>query len=145
MEKELHERPLYRRFDGLDGPPRMPDETTFLRLRRLLEMHEPAPQVLATSNAGLALYGLMFKTGTVMNSTIIAAPSSNKNKDGERDAEMHQTRKGKQWHFGMRAYVGVEAHSGLVHAVIGTVANVNDVTQVGAHPRHDLVPEFRSS
>ena len=132
MEEELHERPLYRRFAGLDGAPRMPDETTILRFRHLLEKHELAPQVLATINAGLAQHGLMLKTGTVVDATIIAAPSSTKNKSGERDPEMHQTKKGKQWHFGMKAHIGVDAESGLVHTVIGTAANVNDVTQAGA-------------
>jgi len=131
MEEELHERPLYRRFVGLDGAARMPDETTILRFRHLLEKHELAPQVLATINAGLAQHGLMLKTGTVVDATIIAAPSSTKNKQGERDPEMHQTRKGKQWHFGMKAHIGVDAASGLVHTVIGTAANVNDVTQAG--------------
>ena len=132
MEEELHERPLYRRFVGLDGAARMPDETTILRFRHLLEKHELAPQVLATINAGLAQHGLMLKTGTVVDATIIAAPSSTKNKDGQRDPEMHQTRKGKQWHFGMNAHIGVDAESGLVHTVIGTAANVPDVTQAGA-------------
>ena len=132
MEEELHERPLYRRFVGLEGAARMPDETTILRFRHLLEKHELAPQVLATINAGLARQGLMLKTGTVVDATIVAAPSSTKNKTGERDPEMHQTKKGNQWHFGMKAHIGVDAESGLVHTVIGTAANVNDVTQAGA-------------
>jgi IS5 family transposase len=132
MEEELHERPLYRRFVGLEGAARLPDETTILRFRHLLEKHKLAPQVLATINAGLAQQGLMLKTGTVVDATIIAAPSSTKNKDGERDPEMHQTKKGNQWHFGMKAHIGVDAESGLVHTVIGTAANVNDVTQAGA-------------
>lgn len=132
MEEELHERPLYRRFVGLEGAARMPDETTILRFRHLLEKHELAPQVLGTINAGLARHGLMLKTGTVVDATIIAAPSSTKNKTGERDPEMHQTKKGNQWHFGMKAHIGVDAESGLVHTVIGTAANVNDVTQAGA-------------
>ncbi|UUX95362.1 IS5 family transposase [Aquabacterium sp. J223] len=132
MEEELHERPLYRRFVGLDGAARMPDESTILRFRHLLEKHDFAPQVLGTINAGLAKHGLMLRTGTVVDATIIAAPSSTKNKDGQRDPEMHQTKKGKQWHFGMKAHIGVDADSGLVHTVIGTAANVNDVTQAGA-------------
>ena len=132
MEEELHERPLYRRFVGLEGAARIPDETTILRFRRLLEKNELAPKLLATINAGLAQHGLMLKTGTVVDATIIAAPSSTKNKTGERDPEMHQTKKGNQWHFGMKAHIGVDAESGLVHTVIGTAANVNDVTQAGA-------------
>ena len=129
MEEELHERPLYRRFVGLEGAARMPDETTILRFRHLLEKQQLAPQVLATINAGLAQQGLMLKTGTVVDATIIAAPSSTKNGSGERDPEMHQTKKGNQWHFGMKAHIGVDAESGLVHSVVGTAANVNDVTQ----------------
>lgn len=129
MEEELHERPLYRRFAGLEGAARMPDETTILRFRHLLEKHELAPKIMAVINAGLAQQGLMLKTGTVVDATIIAAPSSTKNKSGERDPEMHQTKKGNQWHFGMKAHIGVDAESGLVHTVIGTAANVNDVTQ----------------
>lgn len=129
MEEELHERPLYRRFAGLDGAARMPDETTILRFRHLLQKHQLAPQVLAAINTGLAQQGLMLKTGTIVDATIIAAPSSTKNKEGERDPEMHQTKNGNQWHFGMKAHIGVDADSGLVHTVIGTAANVNDVTQ----------------
>ncbi|MXN30518.1 IS5 family transposase [Delftia sp. CH05] len=129
MEEELHERPLYRRFVGLDGAARMPDETTILRFRHLLEKQQLAPQVLTLINTGLAQQGLLLKTGTVVDATIIAAPSSTKNQDGERDPEMHQTKKGNQWHFGMKAHIGVDADSGLVHSVIGTAANVNDVTQ----------------
>jgi IS5 family transposase len=128
VEEELHERPLYRRFAGLEGAARLPDETTVLRFRHLLEKHELAPQVLALINAGLTQHGLLLKTGTVVDATIIAAPSSTKNKDGKRDPEMHQTKKGNQWHFGMKAHIGVDAESGLVHSVIGTAANVNDVT-----------------
>ena len=129
MEEELHERPLYRRFAGLDGAARMPDETTILRFRHLLEKHNLSIQLLATINATLATKGLMLKTGTVVDATLIAAPSSTKNSSGERDPEMHQTKKGNQWHFGMKAHIGVDAESGLVHTVIGTAANVNDVTQ----------------
>ena len=129
MEEELHERPLYRRFVSLEGAARLPDETTILRFRHLLEKHELAPKVLAAINATLAQQGLMLKTGTVVDATIIAAPSSTKNKDCERDPEMHQTKKGNQWHFGMKAHIGVDAESGLVHTVVGTAAHVNDVTQ----------------
>jgi IS5 family transposase len=129
MEEELHERPLYRRFAKLDGAPRMPDESTILRFRRLLEKHALAPKILSTINEQLTRQGLLLKTGTVVDATIIAAPSSTKNSSGERDTEMHQTKKGNQWHFGMKSHIGVDADSGLVHSVIGTAANVNDVTQ----------------
>ena len=89
-------------------------------------------QLLASVNATLAAKGLFLKSGTVVDATLIAAPSSTKNSSGERDPEMHQTKKGNQWHFGMKAHIGVDADSGLVHTVVGTAANVNDVTQAGA-------------
>ena len=130
MEEALHAVPLYREFAGLDaGATRMPDESTILRFRHLLEEHDLSLQLLATINATLATKGLMLKAGTVVDATLIAAPSSTKNSTGERDPEMHQTKKGNQWHFGMKAHIGVDAQSGLVHTVIGTAANVNDVTQ----------------
>jgi IS5 family transposase len=129
MEEELHERPLYRHFAGSESARRTPDETTILRFRHLLEKHELAPKTLKTINEGLAAQGLMLKTGTLVDATLIGAPSSTKNNTGTRDSEMHQTKKGNQWHFGMNAHIGVDAESRLVHTVIGTAANVNDVTQ----------------
>ena len=105
------------------------DETTILRFRHLLEENNLSIQLLAAINATLATKGLMLKTGTVVDATLIAAPSSTKNSSGERDPEMHQTKKGNQWHFGMKAHIGVDAESGLVHTVIGTAAFVNYVTQ----------------
>jgi IS5 family transposase len=89
-------------------------------------------QILATVNSTLASKGLLLKSGTAIDATLIAAPSSTKNSSGERDPEMHQTKKGNQWHFGMKAHIGVDADSGLVHTVVGTAANVNDVTQASA-------------
>ena len=130
MEEALHDISLYCEFAHLDpGVMRLPDESTILRFRHLLEEHNLTIELLATINATLATKGLMLKTGTVVDATLIAAPSSTKNISGERDPEMHQTRKGNQWHFGMKAHIGVDADSGLVHTVIGTPANVNDVTQ----------------
>ncbi len=130
IEEALHDTPLYCEFARLDaGMARMPDETTILRFRHLLEEHNLSIQLLATINATLIAKGLMLKTGTFVDATLIAAPSSTKNSTGERDPEMHQTKKGNQWHFGMKAHIGVDADSGLVHTVIGTAANVNDVTQ----------------
>lgn len=130
MEEALHDVPLYCEFAHLDpGMGRLPDESTILRFRHLLENNNLSIQLLATINATLATKGLMLKTGTVVDATLIAAPSSTKNSTGERDPEMHQTKKGNQWHFGMKAHIGVDADSGLVHTVIGTAANVNDVTQ----------------
>jgi len=130
MEEALHDVPLYCQFAQLDpGLSRLPDESTILRFRHLLEEHDLSQQIMAAINATLAKKGLMLKTGTVVDATLIAAPSSTKNKDGERDPEMHQTKQGNQWHFGMKAHIGVDADSGLVHSVIGTAANVSDVTQ----------------
>ena len=130
MEEALHDVPLYCEFARLDaGITRLPDESTILRFRHLLEEQGLSQQIMDTINATLATKGLMLKTGTVVDATLIAAPSSTKNSRGERDPEMHQTKKGNQWHFGMKAHIGVDADSGLVHTVIGTAANVNDVTQ----------------
>ena len=130
MEEALHDTSLYCEFARLDAAmDRLPDETTILRFRHLLEANNLSVQLLATINATLIAKGLMLKTGTVVDATLIAAPSSTKNSRGERDPEMHQTKKGNQWHFGMKAHIGVDADSGLVHTVIGTAANVNDVTQ----------------
>jgi IS5 family transposase len=130
MEEALYDTPLYCEFARLDpGMSRVPDESTILRFRHLLEANDLALQIMATVNAMLAARGLLLKAGTAVDATLIAAPSSTKNKDGARDPEMHQTKKGNQWHFGMKAHIGVDADSGLVHTVLGTAANVNDVTQ----------------
>ena len=128
-EEALFEASYLRDFVGLGGTQRIPDRVSILRFRHLLEAHDLSPKILEVINAQLAAQGLMLKTGTVVDATLIAAPSSTKNKDGERDPEMHQTKKGNQWHFGMKAHIGVDADSGLVHTVIGTAANVGDVTQ----------------
>jgi len=130
MEEALYDTPMFREFAGLDmGENKLPDESTILRFRHLLEEHHLSIQILATVNATLTAKGLLLKQGTVVDATLIAAPSSTKNSSGERDPEMHQTKKGNQWHFGMKAHIGVDADSGLVHTVVGTAANVNDVTQ----------------
>ncbi len=133
MEEALYDMALFREFVGLDaGEDNLPDESTILRFRHLLEAHNLSLQILATVNATLAAKGLLLKSGTVVDATLIAAPSSTKNSSGERDPEMHQTKKGNQWHFGMKAHIGVDADSCLVHTVVGTAANVNDVTQAHA-------------
>ena len=130
MEEALYDLPLFQQFVCLDvGTSRLPDESTILRFRHLLEEHQLAQRILATVNATLTDKGLMLREGTVVDATLISAPSSTKNKDGERDPEMHQTKKGNQWHFGMKCHIGVDADSGLVHTAVGTAANVNDVTQ----------------
>ena len=143
MEEALYDTPMFREFVGLDtGEDNLPDESTILRFRHLLEAHNLSLQILATVNATLAAKGLLLKSGTVVDATLIAAPSSTKNSLGERDPEMHQTKKGNQWHFGMKAHIGVDADSGLVHTVVGTAANVNDVTQAHALVHGDETDVF---
>lgn len=133
MEEALHDVPLFRDFAGLGRwSQRLPDESTILRFRHLLERHKLAPQVLQVVNELLNAKGLLLKAGTVVDATLIAAPSSTKNKSGQRDPEMHQSKKGNQWHHGMKAHIGVDAESGLVHTVRGTSGNVNDVVEANA-------------
>jgi len=133
MEEALHDMPVFREFAKLDdGVKRLPDETTILRFRHLLEKHDLATDMLRVVNDLLQAKGLMMRKGTVVDATLIAAPSSTKNEAGERDPEMRQTKKGKNWYFGMKAHIGVDAESGLVHTVATTPANVNDLTMAGA-------------
>ena len=129
MEEALYETTILGQFAGL-GLDRIADETTILNFRRLLEKHELAGAILQVINGYLGDRGLMLRQGTVFDATIIHAPSSTKNKDSKRDPEMHQTKKGNQYFFGMKAHIGVDAESGLVHSPVGTAANVADVTQV---------------
>jgi IS5 family transposase len=110
---------------------RLPDETTILRFRHLLERHNQAPDMLRLANDILLAKGLRLRTGTAVDATLISAPSSTKNAEGERDPEMKQTKKGNNWYFGMKAHIGVDAASGLVHTVVGTAANVNDLNVAG--------------
>lgn len=115
MEKALYDTPMFREFLGLDaGEDNLPDESTILRFRHLLEAHNLSLQILATVNATLAAKGLLLKSGTVVDATLIADPSSTKNNSGERDPEMHQTKKGNQWHFGTKALQGLPAKSMVV-------------------------------
>jgi IS5 family transposase len=133
MEEALHDMPVFREFAKLDdGVKRLPDETTILRFRHLLEKHDLATDMLRVVNDLLQAKGLMMRKGTVVDATLIAAPSSTKNEAGERDPEMRQTKKGKNCYFGMKAHIGVDADSGLVHTVATTPANVNDLTMAGA-------------
>ena len=129
MEEAFFDTPIYREFAGLDAHGRMPDESTILRFRHRLEKHKLAEQILATVNELLQTQGLLLKAGTAVDATLIAAPSSTKNKDRKRDPEMHSSQKGNEWHFGMKAHIGVDADSGLVHTVIGTSGNVADVVE----------------
>ena len=133
MEEALHDMPLFRDFAGLGGwDDRLPDESTILRFRHVLEKHKLAERILATVNLLLGAKGLMLRSGTVVDATLISAPSSTKNASGERDPEMHQSKKGQQWFFGMKAHIGVDADSGLVHTVRGTSGNVSDVVEANS-------------
>lgn len=129
MEEALYEIVPLRQFARLPMTGAFPDETTILNFRRLLETHELAAQMFDAVNAHLHARGLTLQKGTIVDATIIHAPSSTKNASGQRDPEMHQTKKGNQWYFGMKAHIGVYADSGLVHTVTSTAANVADVTQ----------------
>ncbi|MCP9824780.1 IS5 family transposase [Synechococcus sp. EJ6-Ellesmere] len=129
MEEALIEVPTMRRFAGIDLiSDRIPDETTILAFRHLLEKHNLGEQIFETVKAHLKKRGMAMKQGTIIDATLIAAPSSTKNKAGERDPEMHQTCKGKQWHSGMKVHIGVDKDTGLIHSVETTAANVHDLT-----------------
>ena len=130
MEEALHEVPLLRRFAGLDaGVDTMPDETTILNFRHLLEQHDLSSVLFAEVNAMLSEKGLLLREGTTVDATLIAAPPSTKNREGKRDPEMTQTKKGNQWYFGMKAHIGVDDESGLVHTIVGTTAKDSDMSQ----------------
>ena len=129
MEEAFFDVPLYREFAQLDAHGRLPDESTILRFRHRLEKHKLADAILATVNELLSSQGLLLKEGSAVDATLIAAPSSTKNKEGKRDPEMHSSKKGNQWHFGMKAHIGVDGASGLVHTVRGTAGHVADVTE----------------
>ena len=132
-EDAIYDSQAIRRFVGVDlSREAAPDATTLLKFRHLLEEKGLTESIFNAINAHLAEKGLFLRQGTVVDATIIAAPPSTKNRSGERDPEMHQAKKGNQWHFGMKAHIGVDAESGLTHTVIGTAANVNDVTQAQA-------------
>jgi len=130
MEEALYEIASLRNFAGLSLSEPIPDETTILNFRHMLEESDLAEDIFKQVNAHLSRKGLLLKRGSIVDATIIAAPSSTKNAEGERDPEMHQTKKGNQWHFGMKAHIGVDADSGLVHTVTTTAANEADVEQV---------------
>lgn len=133
MQEALHDVPLFRDFAGLSGwDDAVPSETSILRFRHRLEQHKLAGEILAVVNDLLTAKGLLLKAGTVVDATLIAAPSSTKNKDGARDPEMHQAKKGQQYYFGMKAHIGVDADSGLVHTVRGTSGNVADVVEANS-------------
>ena len=129
MEEAFFDTPLYREFAQLQEFGRLPDESTILRFRHRLETHKLAEQILQTVNELLTSRGLLLRVGTAVDATLIAAPTSTKNKDKARDPEMHSSKKGNQWYFGMKAHIGVDAESGLVHSVRGTSGHVSDIAE----------------
>jgi transposase, IS5 family len=134
-EEALLDSSALRRFVGVDlGRERVPDATTLLKFRRLLEKHKLGEALFAKVGEVLQARGLKVGTGTIVDATIIGAPSSTKNADKARDPEMHQTRKGQQWYFGMKMHIGVDSQTGLTHSAVVTAANVHD-----KHPLPDLL------
>lgn len=114
MEESLHDVPLFREFAGLNWDTAVPDDTTILGFRRLLEDRKLAPQILALVNELLGTKGLMLRAGTVVDATLIAVPSSTKNASGERDPQMKRSQKGNQWYFGMKSHIGMRGTAGSV-------------------------------
>ena len=130
-EDALYDTPVFRDFCRIDlGRERVPDATTLLNFRHLLEKHEIGLALFAKVGELLLKGGLKLSGGTIVDATIIAAPSSTKNEDKARDPEMHQTKKGNQWHFGMKVHIGVDSASGLVHHASVTAANMHDSQQL---------------
>lgn len=135
MRSALLDSTALRRFVGIDlGRERVPDATTLLKFRRRLEKHHLGEALFAKVGEVLQSHGLKVGTGTIVDATIIGAPSSTKNEEKKRDPEMHQTRKGQQWHFGMKLHLGVDSTTGLAHSAVVTSANVHD-----KHPLPDLL------
>jgi IS5 family transposase len=128
LEDAVYDSAALRQFIGVDLQG-VPDATTLLKFRRLLEANELTQAIFAEVNAHLEQKGVLVRTGTLVDATIIAAPSSTKNKERKRDPEMASTKKGEQWYFGMKAHTGVDADSGVVHSLHTTAANEGDVTQ----------------
>jgi IS5 family transposase len=129
VEEALYDSIVMRQFAGIDlGSEPVPDETTVCKFRHLLEEHQLGGEILETVNLYLQSRGVRISSGTIVDATIIHAPSSTKNQEEKRDPEMHQTRKGKQWYFGMKAHVGVDSKTKLVHTVVATAAHVADST-----------------
>jgi IS5 family transposase len=129
VEEALNDSSVMREFVGIDlGREPAPDETTVCKFRHLLEEHEIGSAMLQAVNEHLQQKGVRISTGTIVDATIIHAPSSTKNERGQRDPEMHQTKKGNQWYFGMKAHVGVDSRTKVIHSVVATAANVADAT-----------------
>lgn len=134
LEDALYDSQALRGFARIDlaAGGGVPDATTLLNFRHLLETHDLCHGLFAAINADLGAQGLLLREGTLVDATLIAAPPSTKNKDKQRDPEMHQTRKGNQWYFGMKAHIGADRDSKLVHTVVVTAANVADITKTAA-------------
>ena len=131
VEDQINDSYAMRKFMGLDfATEQVPDATTLLHFRHLLEKHKLGQAMFAALNRLFEANGWMMRGGSIVDATIIAAPSSTKNATGTRDPEMHQTKKGNQWYFGMKAHTGVDAGTGYVHSVTVTGANVHDLDQV---------------
>ena len=130
LEDALYDSQALQRFAGIElDAEGVPDATTLLKFRRLLETHDLCKALFTAINADLAARGLLLREGTLVDATLIAAPSSTKNEKRARDPEMHQTKKGNQWYFGLKAHIGADRDSKLVHAVVITAANVSDITK----------------
>lgn len=130
VEDAIYDSQALRSFVGIDlSREPVPDATTLLKFRRLLETHQLAKQIFQKVNTYLQDRGLLMRHGTIMDATILNAPSSTKNKDRQRDPEMHQTKKGNQWYFGMKAHIGADADSGIVHSLSTSAANQADINQ----------------
>ncbi len=126
-EEALYDSRAMRRFVGIDlGREPVPDETTICKFRHLMEKYNLGDELFRIVNVYLEENGMKVSRGTIVDATIINAPSSTKNKDKQRDPEMHQTRKGNQWYFGMKAHIGVDSRSKMIHSVVATAANVHD-------------------
>ena len=127
VEEALYDSRAMRQFVGIDlGREPVPDETTICKFRHLLEAHKLGAQLFARIGEYLTKQGLQVNRGTIVDATIISAPSSTKNQTKERDPEMHQTKKGNQWYFGMKAHIGVDSQTNVIHSVAATAANVHD-------------------
>ena len=127
VEEALYDSRAMRHFVGIDlGREPVPDETTICKFRHLMESHNLGEELFGLINAYLAENALNVRTGTIVDATLIDAPSSTKNKNGQRDPEMRQTRKGNQWYFGMKGHIGVDSRSKLIHSVAASSANVHD-------------------
>jgi transposase, IS5 family len=129
VEEALYDSPVMRQFVGIDlGQEPAPDETTVCKFRHLLEEHGLGEKILGTVNLHLQARGVRITTGTIVDATILHAPASTKNREQQRDPEMHQTKKGNQWYFGMKAHVGVDSKTKIIHTAVATAANVADST-----------------